>query len=299
MKSKLSVNIRKFQSRSEFVRTAPGRFFLRALLPESGRLYEAPPQVRPSSPEQVLVYPTDLLDRITTWQGILIDWKRKAAEIFGLRKSTYRARMEIEQDNRFTQILTYIVVSRHGSILSYRRGTYNRVDEFLKGAHCVGFGGHVTEADLNLFTSPDLGIMRSAARELSEELRLPPSDLDRLSVGEGLKLLGILNDDSSEVGRRHLAFVLQYEASEDSFWEKPARGEKAITQLRWISATDPSVVWLWNFEYWSQLCLREFAPKLVRAAPAYRILHGATLQPPNLLCVVGPLGSGKTLQRMC
>ncbi len=88
---------------------------------------------------------------------------------------------------------------------------------------------------------------------------------------------------------------MRYDVSPDPAWNEPERGEKAITQLRWISANDPGRVWLWNFEYWSQLCLREFAPRLVLVRPAYRLLRRLPLKAPHVLCVIGPVGSGKTL----
>jgi len=295
MKSKLSVHMRRFGESSPFVRTAPGRFYLRELLEGHEIPFNAKPIRPPKTREKVLVFKTAELDAITTWQGLKTSWKKAGKAIFGRLTPHYIHRFDVEQDNSYTQILTYVLVFRGDSILSYRRGTYNRVDKFLQGALCVGFGGHVVETDLDLFNLETLGVFECAVRELKEELRLPPEDVRRLRKREGLDIIGIINDDSSEVGRRHLAFVMRYEVSSNPSWENPERGEKAITQLRWISASDPKRVWLWNFEYWSQLCLREFAPRLTMVRPAYRLLRRSPLRPPHLLCVLGPVGSGKTL----
>src|SRR4029078_8627500 len=140
--------------------------------------------------------------------------KRIAASLFA-GNCFYMDRLTAESDNSHKQILTYIMVRRLGQVLAYKRGTFNRVEEFLRGAQCIGFGGHVSERDLTLFSQSDLGLMQSALRELSEELVLPETDRLRLCAGAGLNILGILNDDSSAVGRRHFAFVLEYEASND------------------------------------------------------------------------------------
>lgn len=295
MKSKLSVHIRRFGDVSPFVRTAPGRFYLRTLLGGNKVPFDAKPLRPPTIREKVLVYRSSELDAVTTWQGLQTTWKRAAKTILTRLTPHYIHRFDVEQDNAFTQVLTYVLVYRGDSILAYRRGTYNRVDKFLQGALCVGFGGHVVETDLDLFNVDTLGIFECASRELMEELRLPPADTQRLLRREGLELIGIINDDSSDVGRRHLAFVMRYNVSSDPQWDQPERGEKAITQLRWISAQVPGRVWLWNFEYWSQLCLREFAPRLILARPAYRLLRRLPLRPPHVLCVIGPVGSGKTL----
>lgn len=294
MKSKLSVHIRRFGETSPFVRTAPGRFFLRSLLNGDEAPFDAKP-IRPqASQEKVLAYRTSELNEISTWQGIQKTWRRPARKIFALQPY-YIHRFDVEQNNDFTQILTYILVKRGDALLAYRRGTYSRVDKFLQGAFCVGFGGHVAEVDLDLFNIDTMGIYECAARELAEELQLPDLDTQRLRGREGLQVIGIINDDSSDVGRRHLAFVMQYEVSSDSRWDQPERGEKAITQLRWISEGQPGRVWLWDFEYWSQLCLREFAPRLALARPAYRLLRKRPLRPPHILLVIGAAGSGKTL----
>ena len=295
MKSKLSVHIRRFGELSPFVRTSPGRFYLRRLLSGSNEPFQAKPTTPPQSTEHVLVYNTNELDKLTTWQGLETSWKEIFHAMFSRLSGHYRNRYEVEGNNNYTQILTYVLVTRDSAILAYRRGTYNRTEQYLRGSFCVGFGGHVTLADLDLFNMETMGVLECASRELMEELHLPQPDIERLRGHKGLDILGIINDDSSDVGRRHLAFVMQYEASTDSYWDRPERGEKAITQLRWISARDTGRVSLWNFEYWSQLCLREFAPELVRARPAYRVLRRAPLKPPNVLCVIGPVGSGKTI----
>jgi predicted NUDIX family phosphoesterase/dephospho-CoA kinase len=295
MKSKLSVHIRRFGEASPFVRTGPGRFYLRTLLNGNEAPFDAKPIRPPKSQERVLVYRTAELDSITNWQGIRTTWKKAARGIFSRLKPRYLYRFDVEERNDFTQILTYVLVRRGDEVLSYRRGTYSRVDKFLQGAFCVGFGGHVVETDLDLFNLETMGIFECASRELMEELSLPDADIKRLKRHEGLKIIGIINDDSSDVGRRHLAFVMQYEASQDEKWNQPVRGEKAITQLRWISAREPGLGSLWNFEYWSQLCLREFTPSLIDIRPAYRLLRRLPLKPPHILLVLGPVGSGKTL----
>jgi predicted NUDIX family phosphoesterase/dephospho-CoA kinase len=185
------------------------------------------------------------------------------------------------------------MVTRGSQVLSYRRGTFSRVEDFLKGAHCIGFGGHVTESDLTLFNTADFGLLDSAVRELTEELSLPLTDRERLRRHEALRIIGLINDDSSAVGRRHFAFVLRYDVSDSSSWDRPQRGEKSITQLRWLDSTAEEVS-LNDFEYWSQLCFRQYLPISVRAQPSFFLRRRAPLSPPHVLCVVGTVGSGKS-----
>lgn len=291
MKSKLSVHVRRKGDQSKFVRTGPNQFYLRRLV--SGDVYEAPPQQKPQPAEQVLVFPTAVLRKRDRFQGINKNFRKLQTHILRPDVSFHMDRLTAESDNDHKQVLTYVMIKRRGQVLAFKRGSYNRVEDFLRGSHCIGFGGHVSEKDLDLFSSADMGVARCAIRELSEELRLPTADLKRLKTGKGLEFVGVLNDDSSIVGQRHLACLFSYEVSSDSAWTKPERGEKSITQLQWLSPNSGTVP-IWDFEYWSQLCLREYFPKIAHAVPQYRVVRRVPLRPPHLLCVLGEIGSGKS-----
>jgi predicted NUDIX family phosphoesterase len=295
MKAKLSVDIRKKGGQSIFVRTAPGRFFLRSLLEDPSRVYSAKPlRVGPVS-ETVLAFPATWLDKNGRFQGIKRSWKPLLARLLRGGVCTHLGRMEAEQDESYKQVLTYVMVTRKFEILAFRRGTFNRVEDYLRGSRCIGFGGHVSEMDRTLYNiGVDEGILDNAKRELFEELDLPGADKARIAAGEGLEVVGLLNDDSSSNGRKHFAVVMSYRATDEAGWDSPERGEKSVTQLRWLSLRGIGEE-LRNFEYWSQLCLTEFYPQSVRAQPSFRIRRRAPLRPPHLLCVVGTLGSGKSV----
>ena len=293
LKSKLSVHVRKRGDKSEFVRMARGRFYLRELVDDDTKIYPAPPLRPPSPVENVLVFPTSVLDKCGSFQGVRTSWKRIANQVLDPTICDYLSRPTAESDNNRKQVLTYIMVCRGPKVLAFKRGTYNWTEEFLRGSHCIGFGGHVNEPDYDLFDREWLGIRRSAARELSEELQLPEQDRDRLVRGTGLQVVGVLNDDSSDVGRRHFAFIFRYDVSDDPYWNRPIRGEKAITQLRWLNVASPTFS-IRGFEYWSQLCLRAYFKSVIRAQPSYLIRRRRPLLPPHILCILGPIGSGKT-----
>ncbi len=293
MNSKLSVHVRTLGEKSVFVRTAPGRFYLRRLLDPKTTIYNAK-TFRPSAPtEEVLVFPTSWLDSFGRFQGISPDWEIISQSLLRPFICQYMERLRAEQSYSHKQILTYVLVTRGSQVLEFRRGTFNRVEDALRGRRCIGFGGHVAAHDRTLLDLSSMGIIQCAARELAEELTLPLADARRLDALEGFRVLGVLNDDSSTAGRRHLAFILKYEVCDPADWDEPKRGEKSINQLRWLdeSASQAS---LWEFEYWSQLCLREFFPRLVHAQPEFRLLRKSPLRPPHLLCVLGEIGSGKS-----
>lgn len=292
MKSKLSTHIINHGDLSRFVRTSPGRFSLRELVMRD-EIYDAPRWGPPPTHEVVTVFPSDAVQGGAGFQGLRLDFQELYAALFesGICRGMPRPQAELVDD--YKQIIAYVLVRRGGEFLAYRRGVYNRTADMLRGADCIGFGGHVSEDDFSLLSTDDAGILEAASRELSEELRLPAPDLARLARGEGLQIVGIINDDSSAVGRRHLAVVVEYTVSDDPSWDEPERGEESITKLRWIGP-ETGVLNLDDFEYWSQLCFRAFAPDLVRVLPSLKVRRRAPFRPPHLLCVVGQIGSGKS-----
>lgn len=102
-----------------------------------------------------------------------------------------------------------------------------------------------------------------------------------------------MNDDSSPTGRKHIAVVLKYEASSAPDWERITRGEKSITQLRWLDLVHFQRE-LREFEYWSQLCLAVFFRDAIRTQPSYLIRRRTPFHRKHILCIIGGIGSGKS-----
>jgi predicted NUDIX family phosphoesterase/dephospho-CoA kinase len=293
MKSKLSVEVRRGGGVSRFIRTNPGRFFLRELA-DGLQVYEATPWEPPATTESVMVFPSSALDRPgLALQGVTDRTARRYASLLQSGICTAMPRSKAEGTEEYKQILTYILVRREDRVLAYRRGVYNHVEQMLRGADCIGFGGHVTDQDRTLFSDDDVGLFEAAARELKEELKLPDVDQRRLDRREALQLVGFLNDDSSDVGRKHFAALFIYETSDHPSWDQPQRGENSINQLRWVHPADP-LLRIQNFEYWSQLALRQAYPKQVLGQPTFTVRSKRPFRLPHLLVLVGPLGSGKT-----
>ena len=279
MKSKLSVNVRRLGTKSGFCPNRPGLLLpLRQLLDGDHREYSR--RARSQSHVRQKAFWS------LTARGSRNKFASKASgsgprgcwnDCCGPRCAS--TCLVWRQSNHIThkQVLTYIMVTRGDSVLAYRRGNYNRVEDFLRGSHCIGFGGHVVQADRTLFTESGMGVYEAAVRELNEELDLPKDDKRRLQQGAGMRLVGLLNDDSSEVGQRHLAVLFSYEVGASAEWDKPTRGEKSITQLRWLAPRElPPPIW--EFEYWSQLCLREYFPlPSARARPHFELIAGGHL----------------------
>jgi predicted NUDIX family phosphoesterase len=297
MQARLSMDILDNPS-SPFVRTRKGRFFLRALLEASSQadsnnlsIYTAERRIPIAATEKVLCVPKAHYSSYLNFQGIDRVGINDPLSFLTPQFTKYLPRSEAETRDDFKQVITYTVIQHQSKILSFRRGLYNRAANFLRGAQCIGFGGHVNEDDHTLFSMNDLGIRQNAAREISEELLLP--DGRPQIEASSLEYLGILNDDSSDVGVRHFAVVLRYYVDDWQRWKKVSRGEASINRLRWLDTVNEPIN-LSDFEYWSQLVVRWFYPSTMTMVPNYKIVRRAPFGEPHILCVVGSIGSGKS-----
>ena len=305
MQARLSMDILASPEGSSFVRTSRGQFYLRELLTHpvpagDGDMvgaaaplseYTAIRREAPPASENVLVIHKDNYEPLLGFQGIGIGKAGNANALLRSKITNYMPRTRAETVEDHKQVITYTLIQHRSKVLSFTRGNYNRAATFLRGSRCLGFGGHVTDSDHTLFSYGDLGIRANAAREISEEIMLPTG---RPNIDpDQLEILGVLNDDSSDVGRRHVAIVLRYWVDDFDNWKRVSRGENSINQLRWLD-TSAEPINLSEFEYWSQICVWSFFPNYLNMIPRFRIVRKAIFRKPHVLCVVGEIGSGKS-----
>ncbi len=304
MQARLSVDIVKRGSESEFIRTSPGTFYLRAFIGENvapdgskpllsasntdGALvapYSAPRRAPAKPDEMVLVTPATVVARHFAFQGIRAVPAKTMRRLIASGQCRYVNRLVAEESEEYKQIITYVLVRRDRQVLCFRRGEFNRAASFLRGSLCIGFGGHVTETDLSIFSYKDMGISSSALREIEEEISVPAS-----RIVQRLRLIGVINDDSSSVGRKHLGIVYECSLPPDI---NPTKGEASINQLRWIDLKRDRID-LNDFEYWSQLCWRAYFPRLARGQPAFRVVRRGVFTRSHVVAIIGAIGSGKS-----
>jgi predicted NUDIX family phosphoesterase/dephospho-CoA kinase len=294
MQARLSMEILQNGANSRFLRTARGLFFLRELHKAADptseytavRRYSLPPS------ERVLAIGEQGYRGVLDFQGIDLFYVERLKKLIESDRLTYLWRTDAETNDLFKQFISYTIIQHESKVLCFRRGQYNQTATFLRGSLCIGFGGHVTDNDRGIFSYKDYGIKANAAREISEEIRFRKG---RPNIDpESLEILGILNDDSSDVGVRHLGVILRYWAPGTLEWTKPLRGEASINQLKWIDLRAPDLN-LIDFEYWSQLCLRKLYPSTVSARPSFKVIRRKPFNSDHILCVIGSIGSGKSI----
>ena len=199
--------------------------------------------------EQVLTFPRRLLDQLGAFRGFSFDYGRYLDAFFASDDMKFTLREYAEKDFTLKQLIPYVLVVRDGKVLFYVRGKKSGEARLqLKGS--VGVGGHINPQDDSLFSqgSGALRGMYEAAveREVREEVHLG----NVLSK----RVVGVINDDDSDVGKVHLGVVHVWELGPGEVF----KAEGPITQLEFrtpdeiLSRKDVEV------ESWSRFCLEKF-----------------------------------------
>lgn len=146
----------------------------------------------------VLVFDAPVLDRLGRFQGYTLDAERYLQEILDPACHRFMDREAAERDPRYKQLIPYVILRYEDTVFSYVRGK-GASEARLRALRSIGLGGHIEPADRTLFTPGRSFYHEAAAREVREEVELSGAYHDRI--------VGLVNDDSTDVGAVHLGVV--------------------------------------------------------------------------------------------
>jgi predicted NUDIX family phosphoesterase len=155
-----------------------------------------------------------------------------------------------ETNPDFKQLIPYVIMSCDGKVLSYVRG--QRAGETrLIGRRSIGIGGHINPTDeMPLFDSDFHDpYLAAVEREVAEEVAIEGKHHDRV--------VALLNDDSTEVGKVHLGIVHHWRLNSPNVNKR----EQMITQMTFMTPAELHDV-RDSLETWSQYCLDGLGDKL-------------------------------------
>lgn len=139
--------------------------------------------------ELVLVVPRTSLMADPGWHGVTADGLA-GFEAIVARDGEFRDRAAMEQDRRWKQVIPYLVL-RDGPRYFLMRRTRAGGDVRLHDRWSIGVGGHLNPGDGDLAG----GLRREWAEEI--EAAFVPD----------FRLVGLLNDDTTDVGSVHVGAV--------------------------------------------------------------------------------------------
>jgi predicted NUDIX family phosphoesterase len=193
--------------------------------------------------EQILVIKTSELGGLHVKGGFSHD----TSVLFDIPgKPLFMDRAAAENDENFKQIIPYSILTFQGTYFFYRR-TKAVSEKRLSMNYSLGVGGHINPEDGMSDPLDFFNIIECAReREIVEEFncRLKP----------GVKLTGLINDNTSAVSRVHLGIVFEYELFDNTVTPREtlnfeSLGFAGIEELR--RSQD-------GFENWSQILISEY-----------------------------------------
>lgn len=185
--------------------------------------------------EHILVVPREKLFFDGDWQGF-----KAYDESFDTRiheNKEFQPRSAMEHDPRYKQIIPYLIFTHNERYFLMQR-TENAGEQRLKNKSTLGIGGHIRSEDVN-----GTDIAQWAYREFHEEVSYEGS----VTIAP----FGIINDDSNDVGRVHLAYVYLVHGNSDEISTKEEVINGTLLSLEECKVCYPSL------EGWSQIILDE------------------------------------------
>lgn len=126
-------------------------------------------------------------------------------------------------------------------MLHYVRGK-KAGEQRLVAKGSIGIGGHMNETDESLFALDEDAYRAGVEREVNEEIKIETPFEDRI--------VALLNDDSTEVGRVHLGIVHIFKLKDPNVQKR----EAMITSLAFLTKEE-LMARRESLETWSQICL--------------------------------------------
>ena len=199
--------------------------------------------------ENVLVIKRSLFDRLGAFQGLNFEPERYLETLLSRGNNFFLSRTAAERDPDYKQIIPYAILAHADRVLYYVRGK-KAGEQRLVAKGSIGIGGHLNDRDESLFAWDENAYRAGVEREVNEEIRIGTTFDDRI--------VALLNDDDTEVGRVHLGVVHVFKLAQ----AKVDKREAMITNLEFLTQ-DQLLSRRDSLETWSQLCVDELKRLLV------------------------------------
>ena len=199
--------------------------------------------------ERVLVIPRPLFDSLGAFEGLTTDVDRYLPAFLDPANNHFLARDDAEEDPGHKQIIPYALFHCRGRYLHYVRGGKGG-EKRLADKGSLGIGGHINSEDAAQASLERDTYLTGVDREINEELLL--------NTPYRQKLVALINDDSSDVGRVHLGVVHLFDLDSEAV----EANEAPITGLEFLDL-ETLQARRDQLETWSQICL-DHLPSLIR-----------------------------------
>ncbi len=193
--------------------------------------------------ENILVVRRSLFDQLGSFHGLNFEPQKYLGALLSRGNNFFLPRGQAENDPTHKQIIPYAIIAFRDRVLHYVRGK-KAGEQRLVAKASIGIGGHMGEdSDKFLWHSTDEETYRAGVeREVNEEIKIDTKFEDRI--------VALLNDDTTDVGRVHLGIVHVFKLAEP----KVEKREAMITGLAFLTKEE-LVARHESLESWSQICV--------------------------------------------
>jgi predicted NUDIX family phosphoesterase len=196
--------------------------------------------------EQILVVPTELFRELGYFQGFSTDIDRYLPRLLEGDHVTYQPRAMMEEDPSFKQLIPYMLfrwTDDNGTVnlFEYLRGK-GQGERRLHAKRSVGIGGHISTLDAAAGRLSSV-YRKGMRRELEEEVAIETTYTERI--------VGLINDDETPVGRVHLGVVHLCDVEAPHI--RPREADILDGQFRPVREILPR---LGEFESWSEIAVQ-------------------------------------------
>jgi predicted NUDIX family phosphoesterase len=191
--------------------------------------------------ENVLVIPRALFDQLGSFHGLNFEPRRYLDAMLSRGNNFFLARAKAENDPTHKQIIPYAILACGDRVLHYVRGK-KAGEQRLVAKGSIGIGGHMNQDDELLWAWDKETYLGGVEREVMEDVKIETPFEDRI--------VALLNDDTTEVGRVHLGVVHVFRLEQANVQKR----EAMITNLAFLNKQELEER-RDTLETWSQICL--------------------------------------------
>lgn len=191
--------------------------------------------------EKVLVVPRALFDGLGAFEGLTPEPEKYLPALLDPANNHFLSRDEAEEDPGHKQIIPYAIFRCGDRYLHYVRGGSGG-EKRLVAKGSIGIGGHINDDDHAAASLDKDTYTVGVEREVAEELVI--------EGGHRQKVVGLINDDSNDVGKVHLGVVHLFTLDDD----RVRANEDSIADLEFL-ALEELEARRDRLETWSQICL--------------------------------------------
>lgn len=191
--------------------------------------------LNPALQEEILVISRDqLFSKIAMWQGLKCSDINQVLDIIA-QNPIFIPRFQAETNKAYKQIIPYLIFTHNQKLfVMQRRSTAS--EQRLASQYSLGIGGHMRCEDMD--NKHD--IFAWAQREFHEEVEY--------SGSFDIATIGILNDETTDVGQVHLGIILLLKANSDQIRIKSEHKNGTLQSITECQKLYPMM------ENWSKIC---------------------------------------------